>query len=62
MADEPIGGDSYWFGSAEYSIPILKKKAAVGLRFALFYDVGAVGAAPYSFPAISMTTGAWASG
>jgi outer membrane protein insertion porin family len=49
MADEPIGGDSYWFGSAEYSIPILEKEGGVGLRVALFYDVGAVGAAPYSF-------------
>ena len=41
---EPIGGDTYWFGSAEYSVPIIPK-----LRFALFYDVGNVAAAPYSF-------------
>ena len=49
MPDEPIGGDSYWFGSLEYSIPILEKENGVGVRFALFYDVGAVGAGPYSF-------------
>jgi outer membrane protein insertion porin family len=49
MANEPIGGDSYWFGSLEYSIPILEKENGVGVRFALFYDAGAVGAGPYSF-------------
>jgi outer membrane protein insertion porin family len=49
MPDEPIGGDSYWFGSVEYSIPIFEKPDSVGLRVALFYDVGAVGAKPYSF-------------
>jgi outer membrane protein insertion porin family len=47
--DEPIGGDSYWFGSLEYSIPIIQKTSGVDLRFALFYDVGNVGAGPYSF-------------
>jgi outer membrane protein insertion porin family len=47
--DEPIGGDSYWFGSLEYSIPIIEKASGVDLRFALFYDVGNVGAQPYSF-------------
>lgn len=35
--DEPIGGETYWFGSAEYSIPIIER-----LRFALFYDIGNV--------------------
>jgi outer membrane protein insertion porin family len=49
IPDEPIGGDSYWFGSVEYSIPILEKEGGVGLRVALFYDVGAVGAKSYSF-------------
>ena len=44
MPNEPIGGDSYWFGSAEYSLPIIER-----LRFALFYDIGAVASAPYSF-------------
>ncbi len=41
---EPIGGDSYWYGSAEYSIPIIER-----LRFALFYDVGQVESASYSW-------------
>jgi outer membrane protein insertion porin family len=49
MPDEPIGGDSYWFGSVEYSIPIFEKEDSVGLRLAAFYDVGAVGAKSYSF-------------
>jgi outer membrane protein insertion porin family len=42
--NEPIGGDSYWFGSAEYSIPIIER-----VRFALFYDIGNVMADSYSF-------------
>jgi outer membrane protein insertion porin family len=41
---EPIGGDTYWFGSAEYSIPIIER-----LRFALFYDIGSVELKPYDF-------------
>jgi outer membrane protein insertion porin family len=49
MPDEPIGGDSYWFGSLEYSIPILEKENGPSVRFALFFDAGAVGAGPYSF-------------
>jgi outer membrane protein insertion porin family len=47
--DEPVGGDSYWFGSAEYSLPIMEKEGSVSLRFALFLDAGCVGAQPYSF-------------
>jgi outer membrane protein insertion porin family len=35
--EEPIGGETYWFGSLEYSIPIIER-----LRFALFYDIGNV--------------------
>ncbi|MGH7950987.1 MAG: outer membrane protein assembly factor BamA, partial [Limisphaerales bacterium] len=46
--NEPIGGDSIWFGSLEYSIPILEKPGGLDVRFALFYDVGMVGAKPYS--------------
>jgi outer membrane protein insertion porin family len=48
---EPIGGDTYWFGSAEYSIPIFQsdKERGVGLRFAMFYDIGNVMANPYSY-------------
>ena len=41
---EPIGGDTYWFGYAEYSIPIIER-----LRFAVFYDVGEVESQPYNF-------------
>jgi outer membrane protein insertion porin family len=41
---EPIGGDSYWFGSAEYSIPVIER-----LRFAVFYDAGNVSALPYTY-------------
>jgi outer membrane protein assembly complex protein YaeT len=41
---EPLGGNSYWFGSVEYTIPIIDK-----LRFAMFYDVGMVYADPYDF-------------
>jgi outer membrane protein insertion porin family len=40
----PLGGSSYWFGSVEYSIPIIDK-----LRFAMFYDAGMVYADPYDF-------------
>ncbi len=32
---EPIGGKTYWFGSAEYSFPIIER-----LRLAAFYDIG----------------------
>ncbi len=49
MANEPIGGDSYWFGSLEYSLPILDKDNGPSVRFELFYDAGAVGAGSYSF-------------
>lgn len=44
--DEPVGGNTYWFGTAEYSIPIIER-----LRFALFYDIGAVNADSYDFDA-----------
>ncbi len=47
--DEPTGGNSYWFGSMEYSIPILEKDTGPSLRFALFYDIGAVSEGEYSF-------------
>jgi len=50
MPNEPIGGDNYWFGSMEYSIPIFEKDGGVSLRFAMFYDIGAVGGTEaYSF-------------
>jgi outer membrane protein insertion porin family len=47
--DEPIGGDTYWFGSAEYSIPIIEQEHGVGVRFAMFFDIGNVAAQPYHF-------------
>jgi outer membrane protein insertion porin family len=48
MSDEPIGGDTYWFGTVEYSIPIIEQHS-VGVRFALFYDIGNVAADSYSW-------------
>jgi outer membrane protein insertion porin family len=42
--NEPVGGSTYWFGSLEYSIPIIER-----VRFAAFYDVGMVYYNPYSF-------------
>jgi len=51
--NEPIGGDTYWFSYAEYSIPIFQQEKengrGVGLRFALFYDIGAVESRPYDY-------------
>jgi outer membrane protein insertion porin family len=41
---EPIGGNTYWFGSAEYSVPVFDR-----LRFAIFYDIGMVYPKAYSF-------------
>jgi outer membrane protein insertion porin family len=37
ISGEPTGGGTYWFGGAEYSVPIIER-----LRFAVFYDVGMV--------------------
>ncbi len=34
---EPVGGNTYWFGSAEYRITIIER-----LKFAIFYDIGMV--------------------
>jgi outer membrane protein insertion porin family len=47
--NEPVGGDTYWFGSAEYSIPIFEQEKGIGVRFAVFYDIGSVGSDPYDF-------------
>jgi outer membrane protein insertion porin family len=41
---EPIGGNTYYFASAEYSLPIIDR-----LRFAMFYDIGNVMLSPYSY-------------
>jgi len=48
---EPIGGDTEWFASAEYSLPIIQspKENGVGLRFAVFYDIGNVMLKPYTY-------------
>jgi outer membrane protein insertion porin family len=59
--NEPIGGDTYWFGSAEYSIPLYEQEKGVGVRFALFYDVGSVGANPYN-PNFSRYSDNWGLG
>jgi outer membrane protein insertion porin family len=40
---EPLGGDTYFFADAEYSIPLNKI-----IRLAWFYDMGNVFAKPYS--------------
>ncbi len=47
--NEPIGGDTYWFSSYEYSVPIFEKDGGVSLRLAAFYDIGCVDAASYSY-------------
>jgi len=49
MPNEPIGGDSYWYGSLNYSLPILDTGSGPSIRFEVFYDVGAVGEGSYSF-------------
>ena len=41
---EPVGGDTYWFATAEYSTPIIER-----LRFAVFYDIGMVYPGSFSF-------------
>jgi outer membrane protein insertion porin family len=48
MPNEPIGGDTFWFGSVEYTLPIFEKDNGPGVRFAMFYDVGAVYEKAYS--------------
>ena len=46
---EPIGGDRYSFGSAEYSIPIIEQEHGIGVRFAVFYDIGNVATKPWTW-------------
>lgn len=41
---EPIGGETYWFGSIEYSIPVIER-----VRLAAFYDIGNVYGSSFSF-------------
>ena len=49
---EPLGGDTYYFGSIEYSIPIMDR-----LRVAFFYDIGMVFKKPYSLDPAPFNTG-----
>jgi outer membrane protein insertion porin family len=49
--NEPVGGDTAWLASAEYSIPIFEQEHGVGVRFAMFFDIGSVGASPFNFNA-----------
>jgi outer membrane protein insertion porin family len=49
VVNEPIGGDTYWFTSFEYSVPVFEKDGGVSLRMALFYDIGCVDEKPYSY-------------
>jgi outer membrane protein insertion porin family len=49
VKNEPIGGDSFYFGSLEYSIPLLEKDNGLGVRVAAFYDVGSVGSGSTTF-------------
>jgi outer membrane protein insertion porin family len=41
---EALGGGTYYFGSVEYSLPIIER-----LRFAMFYDIGNVFSQSFSF-------------
>jgi outer membrane protein insertion porin family len=45
---EPIGGDTMWLGTVEYSIPIFEQEHGVGVRFAVFFDIGGIGEKAYS--------------
>ena len=44
LSNEAIGGSTYWYGTAEYTIPIIER-----LKFALFYDIGMVYRDAFSF-------------
>lgn len=44
LGQEPIGGRTYWYGSVEYSIPVIER-----IRLAAFYDIGNVYPDAYSF-------------
>jgi outer membrane protein insertion porin family len=49
---EPLGGETYWFGSLEYSIPIIDR-----FRLAAFYDAGMVYESAFSFSHAANNTG-----
>ena len=42
--NEPFGGNTYYMGTAEYSIPVIDR-----VRLAAFYDIGNVFSQPFSF-------------
>ncbi len=44
ITGEPLGGETYWFSSFEYSIPVIDR-----VRLAMFYDIGMVYQNAYSF-------------
>jgi outer membrane protein insertion porin family len=46
--NEPIGGNTYWYASLEYSVPVISR-----VRFATFYDIGNVYPYSYSFERLS---------
>jgi outer membrane protein insertion porin family len=48
VPQEPIGGDTYWFGSVEYSVPLFEKEGGVSLRVATFFDIGWVDGPSYT--------------
>ena len=41
---EPVGGNTFYFGSVDYTIPIIER-----LKFAIFYDIGNVYLKSYDF-------------
>jgi outer membrane protein insertion porin family len=49
--NEPIGGNTYYFGYAEYSVPLIQTdtERGVGVRLAVFYDIGNVMRQSYSW-------------
>ena len=47
--NEPVGGNSYWTGYGEYSIPVFDAEGGAGVRLAAFYDIGSVGEDAYNF-------------
>jgi outer membrane protein insertion porin family len=49
VKNEPVGGDSFYFGSVEYSIPLLEKDNGLGVRVAAFFDAGSVGSGTTTF-------------
>lgn len=61
---EPIGGNTYWFGYAEYSIPIFQqdKERGVGIRLAAFYDVGDVESDSYDYSNLNHFNDNWGIG